>query len=140
MHELSIAVNLVESLEEKLAGQDALVVNAVNIRIGALTGLVPEALEFCWEVACNESRLKGSRLVIERVDAAGFCHECQEERVISNLQSFRCPVCLAPITDVTGGHELEILTLEVTEDREFAAFGAESADGTDVENKVAETS
>ncbi len=113
MHELSIAMRLVESLEEELAKERDLTVTTVNLRIGALTGLVPEALEFSWEVASEESRLKGSKLCIETVDASGYCPECREERTISNLQSFRCPVCMSPIKQVTGGHELEILTLEV---------------------------
>ena len=113
MHELSIAMRLVESLEEELAKERDLTVTTVNLRIGALTGLVPEALEFSWEVASEESRLKGSKLCIETVDASGYCPECRQERTISNLQSFRCPVCMSPIKQVTGGHELEILTLEV---------------------------
>ena len=118
MHELSIAMSLVESLEEELSTQPDLTVKTVNIRIGVLTGLVPEALEFSWEVASNESILRGSKLEIETVDASGFCPDCEEERTISNLQSFRCPVCFAPITDITGGHELEILTLEVLDGKD----------------------
>ena len=121
MHELSIAMRLVESLEEELADQGDVAVTTVSLRIGALTGLIPEALEFCWEIASDDSALKGSKLAIEVVDAAGYCPQCGEERVISNLQSFRCPVCLTPITKITGGHELEILTLEVLDKDEAAA-------------------
>ena len=113
MHELSIAMRLVESLEEELAKEGDITVTTVNIRVGVLSGLVPEALEFSWEVATSESSLKGSELAIETVNASGYCPECQEERVISNIQSFRCPVCFSPITQVTGGHELEILTVEI---------------------------
>jgi hydrogenase nickel incorporation protein HypA/HybF len=114
-------MRLVESLEEELANQGDVTVSAVNLRIGALTGLVPEALEFSWEIASDDSVLKGSRLAIEIVDAAGYCPQCREERIIANLQSFRCPVCLTPITKITGGHELEILTLEVLDKDETVA-------------------
>lgn len=120
MHELSIAMSLVESLEQELARLGDLTVTTVNLRIGALSGVVPEALEFSWEVASDESRLKGSKLSIETVDATGYCPQCREERTISNLQSFRCPVCLTPIEQVTGGHELEILTIEVLDGEEEA--------------------
>lgn len=118
MHELSIAMRLVESLEEELAKQGDLTVVTVNLRIGALSGLVPEALEFSWEVASEGSRLQGSKLAIETVDATGYCAQCREERTIRNLQSFRCPVCGSPITEITGGHELEIATLEVLDEEE----------------------
>ncbi len=130
MHELSIAMRLVESLEEELANEGDLTVITVNIRIGALTGLVPEALEFSWEIASDDGRLKGSKLAIETVDAAGYCPQCQEERTISNLQSFRCPVCLSPIKQITGGHELEILTLEVLDHE----ADADLAEATEIDN------
>ena len=113
MHELSIALRIVESLDEELADEDDLTVSAVTIQVGALTGLVPEALQFSWDMATENSRLQGSKLNIEWVDAAGFCPECQIDRTITNLQSFRCPVCRTPIKQITGGNELEILTMEV---------------------------
>lgn len=120
MHELSIAVQLVESLEAELADHNNCTVDTVNIRVGVLSGVEPEALQFCWEVAANESRLQGSKLAIKTVSASGYCPECEEERVIDNIQSFRCPVCFAPITQVNGGHELEILTIEILEPDEPA--------------------
>ena len=113
MHELSIALRIVESLNEELAHEEDLTVSTVTIQVGALTGLVPEALQFSWDMATDNSRLQGSKLSIEWIDATGFCPECELDRTITNLQSFRCPVCRTPIQQITGGHELEILTLEV---------------------------
>ena len=77
MHELSIALRIVEALDKELANEaDDLIVAAVNIQIGALTGLVPEALQFSWDLATENTRLQGSELQIDWVDAAGFCPEC----------------------------------------------------------------
>ncbi len=50
MHELTIALRIVESLNEELAHEDDLTVSGVTIQIGALTGLVPEALQFSWDM------------------------------------------------------------------------------------------
>lgn len=115
MHELSIALRIVESLNEELADEEDLTVSAVTIQVGALTGLVPEALQFSWDMATENSKLQGSKLNIEWADAAGLCPECQIEQTITNLQSFRCPVCRSPIQQITGGNELEILTIEVND-------------------------
>lgn len=115
MHELSIALRIVETVETALTAEPDTVVETVTIRVGALTGLVPEALAFSWEVATDESRLRGSQLLIEVVDATGFCPHCGVDRVIGNLQAFRCPVCHTPIAQITGGNELEIATIEVTD-------------------------
>lgn len=118
MHELSIAMRIVEALDQELAAEVAsnpgdFVVSTVAIQVGALTGLVPEALQFSWNFAAEGSSLKGSKLDIQVVDAAGYCPECREERTLTNLQSIRCPDCHTPIAQITGGNELEILTVEV---------------------------
>jgi hydrogenase nickel incorporation protein HypA/HybF len=114
MHELSVAMRIVEALDQELAGEgEDLVVSAVAIEVGALTGLVPEALLFSWDLAAEGSVLQGSKLDIQVVDAAGYCPKCSEQRALTNVQSMRCPVCRTPITQINGGNELEILTVEV---------------------------
>ena len=65
MHELSIALRLVELVEEQLAGEAAeTVVTAVDIRIGALSSVVPEALQFALGPATEGTRLAGAALRI----------------------------------------------------------------------------
>jgi len=114
MHELSVALRIVETLDQEIATEpDDLVVSTVAIQVGTLTGLVPEALQFSWTFATDGSTLKGSKLDIQVVDAAGYCPQCKEEQTLTNLQSMRCPVCRTPIAQITGGNEMEILTVEV---------------------------
>ncbi len=66
MHELSIAMSIVELAEEEALQRNAQV-TAVHLKLGALSGVVKEALCFSYEMACEDSRLKGSHLVIEEV-------------------------------------------------------------------------
>jgi len=114
MHELSVALRIVESLDQELAGEEeGLVVTAVSIQVGTLTGLVPEALQFSWDLATEGGLLQGSKLDIQVIDALGYCEVCQTQQSLTNLQSIRCPVCQTPISQITGGNELEILTVEV---------------------------
>lgn len=114
MHELSVAMRIVQALDQELAEEEeGLVVTAVTIQVGTLTGLVPEALQFCWELATEDSPLQGSKLDIQVIDALGYCPECQVEQPLTNLQSMRCPACQTPISQITGGKDLEILTIEV---------------------------
>jgi len=114
VHELSVALRIVEALTEELATEDeVLTVTAVSIQVGTLSGLVPEALQFSWDMATADTRLQGAKLEIETVHAVGFCSACQLNQTITNLQSMRCPSCQTPIQQITGGNELEILTMEV---------------------------
>jgi len=114
MHELSVAMRIVQALDEELAGEEeGLVVTAVSIQVGTLTGLVPEALQFSWDLATEDGLLQGSRLDIQVIDATGYCETCQTEQPLTNLQSMRCPACQTPISQITGGNDMEILTVEV---------------------------
>jgi hydrogenase nickel incorporation protein HypA/HybF len=91
MHELSVALRIVEALDQELAGEDeGLVVTAVSIQVGTLTGLVPEALQFSWDFATEDGLLQGSKLAIQIVDAAGYCPQCQKEQTLTSIQSMRC--------------------------------------------------
>ena len=66
MHELSIAMSLAELVEEQLADEPDAAVTAVDIRIGTLSSVVPEALQFAWEPVARGTRLQGSELRIAR--------------------------------------------------------------------------
>lgn len=114
MHELSIAMGIVEAAVDE-AKQRNVQVSAVHLRLGALSGVVKDALLFCYEVACQDTPLQGSRLVVEEVPVAVFCPRCNERRVIESLQSFTCPQCGAPAGNVLQGRELEVFALEVEE-------------------------
>jgi hydrogenase nickel incorporation protein HypA/HybF len=114
MHELSIAMGIVEAAVDE-AKQRNVQVSAVHLRLGALSGVVKDALLFCYDVACQDTPLQGSRLIVEEVPVAVFCARCNEKRVIESLQSFTCPQCGAPAGNVLQGRELEVYALEVEE-------------------------
>jgi hydrogenase nickel incorporation protein HypA/HybF len=65
MHELSIAVSLVDAICDELPRLGDVSVRAVRIRVGALSGVVPDALMFAFDVAADGSRVAGARLEIE---------------------------------------------------------------------------
>lgn len=68
MHELSIAVSLVESICDELPKLGAVHVATVNLRVGSLSGVVPEALAFAFDVAIDDTPIAGADLHIERAD------------------------------------------------------------------------
>jgi hydrogenase nickel incorporation protein HypA/HybF len=112
MHELSIALSIIESAEDEAARYGAKV-TAVHVRIGKLSGVVKEALLFAYELACETTTLAGSSLLIEDVPVVVFCSQCAAERTLASVQSLRCPVCGAPTPDVVQGRELELVALEL---------------------------
>jgi hydrogenase nickel incorporation protein HypA/HybF len=114
MHELSIAMSVVELAEEE-AERRGVQVDAVHLKLGALSGVVKEALLSCYEMACANTSLQGSRLVIEEVPVVIFCPRCRTERPLSSMQLFCCPECGTPSAEVVQGRELEVVALEIQE-------------------------
>ena len=112
MHELSIALGIVEAAQEELEREGGRV-GAVHLRIGELTGVVREALLSSYEMACMDTPLEGSRLVIEHVPIVVFCSQCDALRAVPSLQWFCCSDCGTPTGDVRQGRELELVALEI---------------------------
>jgi hydrogenase nickel incorporation protein HypA/HybF len=115
MHELSIAMGIVDAAMEE-AQRRGVQVSAVHLRLGALSGVVKDALMFSYEVACQDTPLQGAQLIVEDIPVVVFCALCQKEYPLRSVQLFVCPRCGAPTMDVRQGKELEVFALEVQED------------------------
>jgi hydrogenase nickel incorporation protein HypA/HybF len=112
MHELSLALSLVEIAREegaRLGGQ----VSAVHVRLGALAGVVREALLSSYEMASADTPLAGSRLVIEDVPVVVVCPQCGEQQLPDASYWMGCPACGTPTPEVRQGRELELVALEI---------------------------
>jgi hydrogenase nickel incorporation protein HypA/HybF len=114
MHELSIALSILDVASEEAMRRGVDVV-AVHVKVGPLSGVVPEALESAYELAREEFdfSLPSSRLVIEQTPLIAHCPTCDEDQKLASPQMLCCPVCGAPTPDVISGRELDIAALEV---------------------------
>lgn len=109
MHELSITRNVVAIVGERAAGQKVL---RVKLEIGRLSGVMPEAIRFCFPLAAQGTLLEGATLEIDEPDGRGQCDACgAEARLASPIG--RCPHCAAPSLRVVAGEELKIREMEV---------------------------
>jgi hydrogenase nickel incorporation protein HypA/HybF len=115
MHELSIAMSIVDMAQEEAERRGDVQVTAIYLKLGALSGVVKEALLSSYEMACEGTALQGSRLVIEEVPIIVHCSSCQQERRLSSMQLFCCAECGAPTSEVIRGKELEVTALEIEE-------------------------
>jgi hydrogenase nickel incorporation protein HypA/HybF len=123
MHELSIAMSIVEMAQEE-AEHRGVKVEAVHLELGLLSGVVKEALLFSYEVACAGTVLEGSRLVIEEIPIEVYCPLCMTQKQLSSMQWFCCPDCGTPTPDVIHGRELMIRALEVRDECGTAPVGS----------------
>jgi hydrogenase nickel incorporation protein HypA/HybF len=115
MHELSIAMSLVEGACEQVQNLDRVRVLSLRLRLGALSGVVREALEFSFDLAAEGTAVAGARLEIDEIPLTVFCPTCREERELPGIQHLRCPVCGTLTPQVVRGRELELFALEVVD-------------------------
>ncbi len=113
MHELSIALSIIELAEEEAAQHGGAQINAVHLKLGRLAGVVKEALLFSYELACEGTGLEGSRLVIEEIPIVVFCHTCEVQRTLESMQWFVCPECKSPVNEILQGRELQVTAMEI---------------------------
>jgi hydrogenase nickel incorporation protein HypA/HybF len=119
MHELSIVASIVDSVTEALAAHPDARVKEVRLRVGVLASVIEDSLQFCYGIATEGTRLEGSKLVIQTLPVVARCDRCDADVELVSLQSFRCPRCNEPVTDLRQGRELDIDAIEV-EDAEEA--------------------
>ncbi len=112
MHELSIAISLVEQLEQAARRERASRITSVRLALGALSGVERGPLEFCFPMAAAGTLAEGARLEIEEVPITVRCRSCGAETRVGELQ-LACPRCGAPGVEVTGGRELTVRSMEV---------------------------
>lgn len=118
MHELSIAYNLVELATEAAEESGIKRVSTLYMKLGVISGVVKEALEFSFDVAIQGTPLEGARLVIEDIPVKVFCPECREESTLSEPFPMRCASCGAKTGKVLEGREMELYALEALEEED----------------------
>jgi len=67
MHELSIARNIVNIVIQHPQVGELQTVKSVKLNVGDLTGIAPESLVFCFELASRGTAAQGSKLKIENI-------------------------------------------------------------------------
>ena len=117
MHELSISSGIIEVARRALASQppSASRVLRVDVRVGRLTGIVPEILRHYYALLTAGTELEGSTLAVEVVPVRGRCSDCSVAFEVGDL-CFRCPHCGSGFPEIFSGKELEVVSLETAED------------------------
>jgi len=113
MHELSIALSIIDIASEESRARDDAVILAVHLKVGRLSGVVIEALRSAFEIAREETILANAELVITDVPVMVNCPKCDAEQLADSIQNLCCGVCGTISPNVTQGCELEVVAMEL---------------------------
>jgi hydrogenase nickel incorporation protein HypA/HybF len=112
MHELSIALSILDCVAEEAQRHGRPRVVAVHLKLGPLCGVVKESLVSAFELAREQTPFATTRLLVEDVPLVAWCPSCSAERGV-DVQQLCCPVCTTPTPEVVRGRELEVVALEI---------------------------
>jgi len=107
MHELRIAQEIINITQREMFARKLNKISKIGLKIGALSGIDPEALSFGFEASIVDSELAGARLEIEFIPVKGRCNSCQADFEIDDFV-FICPKCGSSDITVSEGEELNI--------------------------------
>ncbi|MFR9674902.1 hydrogenase maturation nickel metallochaperone HypA [Streptomyces sp. TR06-5] len=115
MHEMSIALAVVQQVEEAPPEDVTGAVESVRLQVGELAGVVPDALRFSFELACAGTVLEGAELHIETVPGRARCTPCGHVWATGMPPLLFCPQCDSGDTELLAGRELRVTALACSE-------------------------
>ncbi|NOY59857.1 MAG: hydrogenase maturation nickel metallochaperone HypA [Calditrichaeota bacterium] len=113
MHELSIIESIVDIVLEEMPKHNLTKVTKVSLRIGDMRQVVPDAMQFGFEVVTKNTPLEDAELLIEHIPITGQCEKCKHEFLVKSWLD-NCPRCEHPNIQIIAGKELEIAEFEGT--------------------------
>jgi hydrogenase nickel incorporation protein HypA/HybF len=113
MHEIGIVQGTLEMAEQTAQANSASRIDVLHMRVGVMTGVVPEALQFAFEALREGTIAAQARLEIEIVPAEAWCAACQ---IAFPAESWAepCPECRQQGAKLRHGLELELAFMEVS--------------------------
>lgn len=112
MHELSIAYNIIEIVTVKASENNAANVNEIEIDIGEISGVVPEALETAMEFAKKDSVAKNAKVIINQIKSEAICNNCKKVFIPFDIIS-SCPNCNSFDVNFVKGTEMRVKSINI---------------------------
>ena len=111
MHEMSITQGIIDICESHAGGRRVL---SIDVEIGELSSVVPDAIEFCFEACSQGTMLQGAQLNIIRIPGRGHCLECAADTPLATMFG-TCQQCGGYQITIISGEEMRVREIEVDE-------------------------
>jgi len=115
MHEMSIALSIVEAVDAQARQEGARAISAIELRIGKLAGIEPDSLRFCFSAAAKGTLADSALLVIEEPEGVGECGECGIKFPVDFYYA-ECPACRSLRITIVSGEEFLIQSMTIEEE------------------------
>lgn len=114
VHEVSIALSMIDELTRIASENDAKQITAVNLRIGRASGIVIDSLRFAFDaIKLENSLISSAEIHIEDVPLKYECRDCRESFQLESIHFPSCPFCKSYSLKLLSGEEMDIANIEL---------------------------
>lgn len=113
MHELSIALGIIDLVEAEARKNGSSRVEEVELEIGTLAGVEIRTLEFALDSAVKGTLLQDARIIRIYIEGSGYCNDCRVSFPVSTLFS-PCPDCGSYCVKIVKGKELRVKSIVIS--------------------------
>lgn len=113
MHELAIVESIMETLLDQLQIHNCTKIISINLEFGAMTAVMPAAIDFAFEALSKGGPAEGARIETTIIPIKAICIDCGAESTMDNYMPF-CPKCEnGTLQIVQGRDEMRIASIEI---------------------------
>jgi hydrogenase nickel incorporation protein HypA/HybF len=112
MHEASIAQSIIDIVTEQVEKGGFRSVSRVAVKVGHLSAIVPESLDFAFKALARGTAAGAATLEINEVAGEGRCRSCEHAFEADSFFVI-CPECSSGDVEIVGGDELTIESMDV---------------------------
>lgn len=113
MHELPVTQSIINIATEEAEKHNASKVSKIKLVVGELTGMVPECIQYYFDLLGKNTVLEGAELKLERLPLIAECKDCKYEGKMAEFTENTCPICKSTNIRIKGGNEFYIDSMEV---------------------------
>jgi len=110
---MAVADNIIKIVQEKMkeSGEKG-IIKRINLKIGKLTCVEPEALKLSFEVLSKRTPLENAFLNVDSIPITGMCKDCKKKLSLKKMD-FTCPHCGSFRMEIKTGEELLVESFEI---------------------------
>ena len=116
MHELSVTEALLNTASDSAEKQNAKTVTALNIKIGKLSGIIDDSVQFYWDIIAKDTICAGSMLNFTKIPAKFECQQCKYQFEIED-ELLPCPHCQSMDLVTIQGDEFLLESIEIEKEK-----------------------
>lgn len=109
---MTLAVSIVDLAVQTAQQNKAKQINAIAVEVGALAGVVRDALEFCFSEAVKNTMAQNATLEYIHIPARATCESCGHQ-FDSDERAAKCPNCSNMVFQLSGGTEFRVKNINV---------------------------